>query len=133
LTWTIDGSLEGAGWNLFAYVVGNHTDPDVGSSMDQIGIVVQGGYYFTDDWEGFARYEWSDLDTPGLDDVSILTVGFNRYYAKHTLKWTTDLGYAFDAVPSNQLGIHPSGHRRRSGGGDGGRTADVRITSTPWL
>ncbi|MHC4141575.1 MAG: porin, partial [Planctomycetota bacterium] len=25
LTWTIDGSLEGAGWNLFAYVVGNHT------------------------------------------------------------------------------------------------------------
>ncbi|MHC4710826.1 MAG: porin [Planctomycetota bacterium] len=106
LTWTIDGSLEGAGWNLFAYVVGNHTDPDVGSSMDQIGVVVQGGYYFTDDWEGFARYEWSDLDTPGLDDVSILTVGFNRYYAKHTLKWTTDLGYAFDAVPSNQLGIN---------------------------
>jgi phosphate-selective porin OprO/OprP len=106
LTWTIDGSLEGAGWNLFAYVVGNHTDPDVGSSMDQIGVVVQGGYYFTDDWEGFARYEWSDLDTPGLDDVSILTVGFNRYYAKHTLKWTTDLGYAFDSVPINELGIN---------------------------
>jgi hypothetical protein len=104
-TWTIDGSLEGDGWNLFAYVVGNHLDPDVGSSMDQLGIVVQGGYYFTDDWEGFARYEWSDLDTTGTDDVSILTMGVNRYFAKHALKWTTDFGYAFDSVPDTEGGI----------------------------
>ncbi|MHC4101541.1 MAG: porin, partial [Planctomycetota bacterium] len=105
LTWTIDGSLEGDGWNLFAYVVGNHPDPDVGSSMDQIGVVVQGGYYFADEWEGFARYEWSDLDTTGLDDVNILTLGVNRYFAKHALKWTTDFGYAFDSVPFTARGI----------------------------
>jgi hypothetical protein len=104
-TWTVDGSLEGDGWNVFAYVVGNHVDPDVGSSMDQVGVVVQGGYYLTEDWEGFARYEWSDLDTTGLDDVSIFTIGVNRYFAKHALKWTTDVGYAFDSVPDTERGI----------------------------
>jgi hypothetical protein len=104
-TWTVDGSLEGDGWNLFAYVVGNHLDEPAVSSTDQIGVVVQGGYYFTDDWEGYARYEWSDLDTPGLDDISIVTIGVNRYFAKHTLKWTTDLGYAFNAVPFREKSI----------------------------
>ena len=31
---------------------------------DQYGFVVQGGFYFTDEWEGFVRYEWADFDNP---------------------------------------------------------------------
>ena len=27
-------------------------------SLDQYGVVVQGGLFFTEKWEAFARYEW---------------------------------------------------------------------------
>jgi hypothetical protein len=53
-----------------------------------------------------ARYEWSDLDTTGLDDVGIVTVGVNRYFAGHTIKWTTDVGYGFDPAPETESGIN---------------------------
>ena len=32
-------------------------------------------------------------------DISILTVGANRYFRGHRIKLTGDVGYAFDAVP----------------------------------
>jgi hypothetical protein len=35
-----------------------------------------------------------------MGDLSILTIGVNRYYAKHDAKWTTDIGYGFDPVES---------------------------------
>jgi len=117
LTWTIDAQLEGDGWNLFAYVLGNHiSDNAVGSvSADQLAFVVQGGYMLTDKWDVYLRYEWGDLDdntspsaiataATGLTDISIITVGTNYYVYKHAAKWTTDIGFGLDPVPTN-LGL----------------------------
>ena len=114
LTWTIDGQLEGDGWNLFAYVVGNHlSDNAAGSaSADQLAFVVQGGYMLSDKCDVFVRYEWGDLDNntspsaiataaAGLTDISIITVGTNYYVYKHAAKWTTDIGFGLNPVPTN--------------------------------
>ncbi|MHC4275270.1 MAG: hypothetical protein ACYSUR_16605, partial [Planctomycetota bacterium] len=62
------------------------------------GVVVQGGYYLTDKWEGYARYEWGDNDLPGTDDLSVVTAGANYYIHGDTVKWTTDIGVALDRV-----------------------------------
>jgi len=117
-TWTIDTQLEGDGWNLFAYVLGNHLSDDAAGSAtaDQLAFVVQGGYMLSDKWDVFARYEWGDLDNntspseiataTGLTDISIITIGTNYYVLKHTAKWTTDIGVGLDPVPTPRgLGV----------------------------
>ncbi len=93
--WTVDASLEFGGANLFAAFVGRHLDV---ADADRFGIVVQGGFFVTDDWELFGRYEWYDFDAPGIADLSVVTVGVNRYFAKHALKWSTDVGYGINEV-----------------------------------
>ncbi|MGI9015186.1 MAG: porin [Phycisphaerales bacterium] len=96
-TWTIDASLEFGGANIFAAVVGRHFDE---SDADQFGFVLQGGVFLTDDWEAFARFEWGDMDVSGQDDLLVATVGVNRYWKKHSLKWTTDIGIGLNEVAS---------------------------------
>ena len=57
LVWTVDGSFEFGGANAFAFVV-NRDIRVGGSSVNQWGIVAQGGYFIDDDVELYARYEW---------------------------------------------------------------------------
>ncbi len=110
LMFTLDGSYEAGGWNVYAaflYKSIESASPTVGDS-DRIGLLMQGGYYFTDDWEGFVRYEWADLDLPtgfvgNADDISILTFGVNRYFDGHNAKWTTDFGFAVDGIDSRAI------------------------------
>jgi hypothetical protein len=101
-----DVSFETDGWNVFgsiSYLDFSNT-PAGFSDSSPLGVVVQGGYYFTEKVEGFVRYEYVDLDdlgvpsgSPGLDDLSLVTIGVNMYYNPN-VKATVDLGYAFDAV-----------------------------------
>ena len=63
-----------------------------------MGFVVQGGYYVTEDWEVFGRYEWGDTELEP-SDIQILTVGATKYFAGYNVKWTTDVGYGVDPVP----------------------------------
>ena len=95
LSWTVDGSIESAGKNIFVALVGRHVD-ELG--LDQFGVVVQGGLFVAPEWELFGRYEWADTDTPGVKNLSIITIGINRYFSKHQLKWTTDLGYGINSI-----------------------------------
>lgn len=100
-TWTLDASIEFGGANLYGAIVGKHLDPNDGTpTWDQYGIVIQGGFFFTDDWEAFARYEWGDSDMAGAEDLSVFTIGVNRYFQKHNLKWTTDIGFGINEVSS---------------------------------
>jgi hypothetical protein len=99
---TIDASVEFGGANLFGAIVYSNLDNDANIDADQYGIVIQGGFFLDDNWELFGRYEWSDLDMQFADDISIFTVGVNRYWAKHGLKWTTDIGYGIESVYSTQ-------------------------------
>ena len=97
LRWSADVSVELGGANAFVAIVGNRVAEETMPTLDQLGFVVQGGYFLTEHWELFARYEWGDAD--GLaQDLSVITVGFNRYIAQHTLKWTADIGYGLNPV-----------------------------------
>ncbi|HRP62015.1 MAG TPA: porin [Phycisphaerales bacterium] len=98
LQWTVDLSLQFGGFNIFAYVVGRHLDAP-GMSLDQFGAVVQGGLFITDDWEVFARYEWGDDDMTS-PNLSVITVGANRFFARHRIKWSTDVGFGLKRVAS---------------------------------
>jgi Phosphate-selective porin O and P len=101
--WTIDGSAEFGGGNLFVAFIGRHDDDDAGAEFDRYGLIGQGGLFVTDDFELMARFEWGDDDSIGSEDLMLLTLGFNWYWSKHQLKWTTDGGWAFDGV-SNFFG-----------------------------
>ena len=117
LTLTADVSLEFDGASVFAAVVYRNPDSDA-ASPDQYGIVVQAGYFLDDEWELFGRYEWGDFDTAGVEDLSVLTMGVNRYLSKHTLKWTTDVGVAFDEI-SSPWASDSAGWRTDGSGRDG--------------
>ncbi len=111
---TGDVSVEFGGANVYAQInhgnmnyktVGGGPNLD-GTSTKPWGIVLGGGYYFTEDWEVFGRYEWSDQSnlTPALagggraDNLSIFTVGVNKYFSGHNAKWTTDVGIGLTQV-----------------------------------
>jgi hypothetical protein len=101
---TGDLSWEFGGGNLFAAVVYNSLDYPSGiSDADQVGFVVQGGYYLNDTWELYGRYEYADLDTSDISDVNILSVGVNKYFAGQHAKWTTELGFALDEIIGNDV------------------------------
>jgi hypothetical protein len=116
---TFDASLESGSWNVFGSFSWTGVDNPVAiSDQDMLGFVGQGGYAFNEDWDVFLRYEWADIDTAGSDDVSILTLGFNRYFAEHHAKWTTDVGVSFDSLDGSQVaGI--TGYRIDSPNEDG--------------
>ncbi|MBT8484692.1 MAG: hypothetical protein HKO59_05155 [Phycisphaerales bacterium] len=94
---TGDVSFEFDGANIFASV--NYTDTDTGAATDPspLGFVVQGGYYFTDTIEGYLRYEYNDPDATAVEDLSLITVGFNAYYTDN-VKFSADFGYGLEAV-----------------------------------
>ena len=118
--WTVDASMEFGGANLAAVIHGNHTDvnSEVVGDVDQYGIMVQGGFFLNNDWELFGRYEWADEDATGVDDLSVATIGFNRYIYGHNIKWTTDLSYGFNEVTSTFAG-DGVGFRADAAGEDG--------------
>ncbi len=92
-----DVSLEMSGANAFVAFVLNHVEEENQPTRDHIGIVIQGGVFVVDGWEVFGRYEWGDADGEAVD-LSVLTIGFNRYFDNHQLKWTTDIGYGFNEI-----------------------------------
>jgi hypothetical protein len=112
---TGDVQLEGNGWNAFAAAIFRGTDPAAGSSRDDLGLVVQGGWMFNDRWEIFGRWDSVVPDDPG-EDFSTITVGVNHYVipASHAVKFTVDAQYFLDEqgasiVPAGTLvGLLPS-------------------------
>ncbi|MBL4592140.1 MAG: hypothetical protein JKY96_09300 [Phycisphaerales bacterium] len=109
--WTIDAQIEGDGWSVFAAYVGHKLDAKgitAGNDLDLTnhGVVVQGSYFFTDQYEVFARYDaifWDDVLTAaggaGADDTSsAITVGANYYFIpeSHAAKFTLDVVFTLD-------------------------------------
>jgi hypothetical protein len=97
---TADISVEFGGANLYGAFVYSDVDDDASLDFSPWGVVAQGGFFLTDDWELFGRVEWADSDEATEDDLTIATIGVNKYWNKHGLKWTTDVGYSFDALES---------------------------------
>ncbi|MFG0252612.1 MAG: porin [Phycisphaerales bacterium JB038] len=115
---TADASIECGGANAFASFV--YVDAEMNPSGDaqMYGFTVQGGVYVAEDWELFGRYEWGDLDTSGVEDLSVVTVGFNHYIHGHNAKWTTDVGFGLDEI-SSPWSSSGAGWRSDASGEDG--------------
>ena len=122
LVWTLDGSLERNGANVYAALVGANFEPEAGLAVDPmhtdpIAFLVQGGYHIIpDEVEAFARWEYIDLDVDpdgghlGMDKddtISVLTFGANWYLNKHRSKLTVDLLWALDPIPDTGAAFLP--------------------------
>ena len=140
-SWTVDVSLEGDGWNLFAAVVGAHNnvsglieDPGAGTREDydpnDYGFVVQGGIFIPDtDWEVFGRYDLilADDDFSANDTFSTVTAGVNWYWAGHAAKFTLDVQYFIDEDP-NLIGRNTQiGYLGSDDGGEFGIRAQFQL------
>jgi hypothetical protein len=115
LTYTADFNMRGDGWSFWTAFLGNYLY-DGGSVATGLGVedsisygaVVQGGVFVTDALELIARYEFlrvvSDQQVSSVNSalsnqtLNIVTLGFNYYFNKNSLKFTLDGGWAFDAV-----------------------------------
>lgn len=99
IRWTVDATMKFGGANAFIAFVGNHENVKNGGNVSQWGLVAQGGFFIVpDDIELFGRFEWGDADTTGVKDLAVVTVGVNKYFSKHAVKWTTDVGYGINEV-----------------------------------
>lgn len=129
---TADVTVKGNGWNAYGALVWTSTDggdtpagtvvpyPGTGTaggpgsnSMDDLGLVLQGGIFVAPQWELFGRFDSlipDDSRTGNDDTFSTLTLGANYYITpeSHALKFTAQLGYFLDKqdqgiAPANTL------------------------------
>ena len=104
LLYTVDATVEGDGWNLYAAFIGQHVSGRAGGgdtpNIDNFGAVVQGGIFVTDDIEVFARYDIiiPDDSTFSADTFSTITGGANYYFIpeSHAAKLTADVQVFLD-------------------------------------
>lgn len=107
LIYTVDASVEGNGWNLFGSFIGSSTDGDAAgsSSVEDFGLVVQGGVFVTEQFELFGRWDAIFLDSQrtsnvaGYDnDMHFLTFGVNYYMIpeSHAVKASLELLWALN-------------------------------------
>lgn len=97
---TADATYLASGWSVAGAVFYRKLDPQTGESANQTGFLIRGGYFFSDSIELYGQYEWASADIDGVDDLSVLTIGVNKYFDKHNLKWQTDIGYSFNELSS---------------------------------
>jgi hypothetical protein len=111
LRYTIDGSFEGKGWNVYAAFVGDHTESEdttgsgADTDSDNFGGLVQGGIFVTEQVELFARWDgifW-DSDTVNaagdeIEDSHFISAGVNYYISpeSHAVKFTGQIIWALE-------------------------------------
>jgi hypothetical protein len=98
---TADVSAQFGGANLFGALIWQYYDTPNRDVFNVWGVVVQGGTYFTEKLEGFARFEYGHVDADffiDFEDLWLLTVGANYYIDGQDLKLSADIGFGFDAI-----------------------------------
>ena len=104
--YTADVMVEGDGWNVFAMGVGLLTDTNGGTgTFNDLGFLVQGGFFVTDRIEPFARYDVviPDADRAGNAAFNTATIGANYYLHGQAAKFSVDVQYYFNDVVGNDL------------------------------
>lgn len=113
-TATIDASLLGDGWNMYAAGVWRTMDTGT-MSLTDAGYILQGGFFVSESDEFFARW---DLITPsddnliipgtsGNSDFNVFTVGWNHYVIpeSHAAKFTLEAQVYPDATTESIVSI----------------------------
>lgn len=135
-TATIDYSFVGDGWNF--YVAGIWQNNDNGTTdTDDLGVVVQGGMFVSDQDELFARWDAIFPDSnraPADEDFNALAFGWNHFFVaeSHAAKLTIQFDYYLDASDSGSTIVSTSssgGHNLLSDTEDGqfGLTAQMQF------
>jgi hypothetical protein len=103
---TLDASVRGDGWNIFAYTVETTGEVNAtGVTQASSGWLVQGGAMVSDNTELFAQYQRGKIDnavfSTGSNAMSAIRFGFNYWPTANSnnLKWTTDIAWARKALP----------------------------------
>jgi hypothetical protein len=108
----IDTQVEGQGWNIYAAGIWRNVDAASASEdFNDFGMVLQAGYFVSDQTELFARFDvtWADADraaTVATDDTFHTVTGGVNYYISpesHAVKFTGDVVYYFN--PEADLSI----------------------------
>ena len=118
LFFTIDGAYEADGWAVRAAFY--YTDIEDSSTTDHsnMGFELGGSFFFSDQWEGFARWDILMLDddagagqTSGEDTFNFLAIGANYYFVpeSHAAKFTVELGISLDETADITSGTGDTG------------------------
>ncbi|MDF1808961.1 MAG: porin [Phycisphaerales bacterium] len=134
-TGTLDVSYVGDGWNVFAAGIWRNMDTGATTEADDIGVVVQGGIFVTDQDELFGRWDGVFPDSsnaPTDDEFNALTVGWNHYLIpeSHAAKFTLDFNYYLDATTTSIVSTSSSGGHNLLSDADDGQfavTAQMQI------
>ena len=107
IEYTIDAAAEFGGAEIAAALVGSYIDSNSPTTptYNQIG----GIHLVPDKIELFTRYEWFNFDNATKSttnaNFSALTTGINYYLKKQNIKFTTDIIWAFDPVPTSSTSV----------------------------
>ncbi len=99
LSWTVDANLKYKGFSLMGALMGKQLS-ETTTDTNQMGALVQGGLFLTNDFQVIARYAWGDLDSATEEDLQIVSVGFNKFFKGHALKFTGEVGYSMNPITS---------------------------------
>jgi len=79
---TVDGQVEGSGWNVFAAGHYSNVDPASGGDRDNFGFTVQGGIFATEQIEAFGRYNvlFPESDSANAGGATFHTITFGGNY-----------------------------------------------------
>jgi len=129
LWYTIDGAYEGDGWSVWAAFYGTDVDPNTGTDHTNYGFEIGAAMFFSDQWEGFVRWDSLLLDddtgagqTSGEDSFNFLALGANYYFVpeSNAAKLTLELGFSFDETAditntAGDTGVTPIGNPGSTG------------------
>jgi len=100
LAGTADVTVMFGGANLFSSFTWEYID-DTAITVNVMGFTLQGGMYFTDKFEGYARFEFGRFWVDGakfFDDLALLTFGGNYYFDGQDVKFSADIGFGINPV-----------------------------------
>lgn len=126
--WTADLTFKNDGFNAalagFGHAAEDLTLGPAPQPEHVYGLVAQAGVYVTDDVEPFARYQWGTTSDGAQPDLSLIEAGCNVYLAGHAVRFSGDVGYAFERV--GPVFQRPIDGLRASGNGSPGEVV-VRL------
>lgn len=110
---TVDAAYEGDGWGVNGAFFWQNGDFDGGGSIDNYGFEIGANMFFSDQLEGFARWDAIFFDSDFIDeDFHFISAGINYYFVpeSHAAKFTVDVVYSFtDTDTLDALNPSPGG------------------------
>ena len=134
LFFALDGTYEADGWSARAAFYYTDIEDSATTDHSNMGFELAGTFFFSDQWEGFARWDTIILDddagagqTSNEDTFNFITIGANYYFVpeSHAAKFTVELGVSLDETADitntgGDAGVNPFGSAAGTAGGSTG-------------